>query len=72
MLRLLQLQQKLEEVEVLGFLLRFSFEGPLVAQRIEAGQLAAALAALRQPHVPLPMADPAEQHTFSVLSYNIW
>ena len=69
-LRLLQL--KLDLLDAWDFLLRFSFEEPLAAQRICAGQLAAALRALRTPRVPRPLADPAEQHTFSVLSYNIW
>lgn len=52
--------------------LRSSFEGPLSTQHIQPVQLAAALAALRASRVPPPLPDPAEQHTFSVLSYNVW
>lgn len=70
--QLRRLQLKLDLLDAWDFLLRFSFEEPLVAQRIGAGQLAAALGALRTLPVPRPLADPAEQHTFSVLSYNIW
>ncbi|PRW20519.1 DNase I [Chlorella sorokiniana] len=62
---------KLDLVDAWNSLLKFSFEVPLAAQRIEPAQLAVALAALRRPRVPLPLDDPAEQHTFTVLCYNI-
>lgn len=67
-----RLQLKLDLLDAWDYLLAFSFGAPLAPQRIEPGQLAAALAALRRPHVPLPLADPAEQRTFTVLSYNVW